>query len=201
MGGRFRPSGSGGANAAIRNVRRVQRGGGRSPAKARHAERPSPGPSRRAGGERNAPEHESCIEHPGIVPSFATRNRRPPGKCHEMSCFVMIRMHRVHILVPVLAWLCPSGRGLRVFRPAPGPVCLRHQVLPFDPVPLPLQARGGSHFRAYRARAGGRVGAGAVRVPDCARETADARLPSVPLGFFRAGAKQETERPADAASS
>ena len=53
VGGRFRASGSGGANAAIRNVRRVRRGGGRSPAKARHAERPTPNPSRRAGGEHD----------------------------------------------------------------------------------------------------------------------------------------------------
>ena len=48
VGARFRASGSGGANAAIRNVRRVQRAGGRSPAKTRHAERPAPSPSRRA---------------------------------------------------------------------------------------------------------------------------------------------------------
>ncbi len=36
----------------------------------------------------------------------------------------------------------------------------------------------------------------------CARgQTQGARLPSVPLGFFRTGAKQETKRPADAACS
>ena len=51
----------GGANAAIRNVRRVQRGGRRSPAKVRHAERPSPNPSRRAGGEHDETPHESGI--------------------------------------------------------------------------------------------------------------------------------------------
>ena len=45
---RLRASGSGGANAAIRNVRRVQRGGGRNPARARRAGRPSSDPSRRA---------------------------------------------------------------------------------------------------------------------------------------------------------
>ena len=49
MGARFRASGSGGANAAIRKVRRVQRGGGRSPATVRRAEGPSPGLSRPAG--------------------------------------------------------------------------------------------------------------------------------------------------------
>ena len=78
----------GGANAAIRNVRRVKRGGGRSPAKTLHAERPSPDPSRRAGGEPNGTptRHESCIAHLGIAsppgsrhgscPPFALRNRK-----------------------------------------------------------------------------------------------------------------------------
>ena len=51
--------------------------------------------------------------------------------------------------------------------------------------------------RAFRA--------GAVRAPDCAcarvGQAQGARLPSVPLGFFRAGAKQEAKRPTDAASS
>ena len=42
----------------------------------------------------------------------------------------------------------------------------------------------GPLFRAYRARAGAPVGAGAVRAPDCARERADARLPSAPAGVF-----------------
>ncbi len=43
---------------------------------------------------------------------------------------------------------------------------------------------GGTLFRAYRARAGAPVSAGAVRAPDCARETADAPVPSVPAGAF-----------------
>ena len=55
--------------------------------------------------------------------------------------------------------------------------------------------------RAFRARAGAPVGAGAVRAPDCARETADARLPPVSQGLFRAGAKREAKRSADAACS
>ena len=67
----------GGANAAIRNVRRVKRGGGRSPAKTLHAERPSPDPSRRAGGEPNGTptRHESCIAHLGITSIRAVRAR------------------------------------------------------------------------------------------------------------------------------
>ena len=61
------------ARTAIRKVCRVQRGGGRSSATARHAERPSPNPSRRAGGEHNGapPGHGFCIALLGmnLVPS------------------------------------------------------------------------------------------------------------------------------------
>ena len=57
-------SGSGGANAAIRNVRRIRRGGRRSLSKTRHAERPTPGPSRRAGGE-----------HDGTFPNMSPASR------------------------------------------------------------------------------------------------------------------------------
>ncbi len=50
----------------------------------------------------------------------------------------------------------------------------------------------GSLFRAYPARAPtparARVGAGAVRAPDCARETQDARLLSASHGFSESGA-------------
>jgi len=41
-----------------------------------------------------------------------------------------------------------------------------------------------------RGRARARVGAGAVRAPDCARETPGARLPSAPQGQFHAGANR-----------
>ena len=62
VGARFRASGSGGVNAALRKFRRVRRGDGRSPAKARHAGRPSPNPSRRARGE-----HDGTL--PGMGPA------------------------------------------------------------------------------------------------------------------------------------
>ena len=57
-------------------------------------------------------------------------------------------------------------------------------------------------FRAYRMCARARVRAGAVRAPDCARanQAQGARLLSVPLGFFCAGARRETKQPPDAAS-
>ena len=84
--------------------------------------------------------------------------------------------------------MTPSLRaGAPGIPPCSGACLSSAQVLPFNPVPLLPQARGGSHFRAFRARpcAGGRAScAGAVRAPDCARETADARLPSAPAGFF-----------------
>ena len=72
VGGRFRASGSGGANAVTRNVRRVQRGG-RSLAKVRHAERPSPGPSRKREGGKGAGSHRAGWRHdetlPGVCPA------------------------------------------------------------------------------------------------------------------------------------
>ena len=84
--------------------------------------------------------------------------------------------------------MTPSLRaGAPGIPPCSGACLSSAQVLPFNPVPLLPQARGGSHFRAYRARPCGRAGAscaGAVRAPDCARETADARLPSAPAGVF-----------------
>ncbi len=48
-------------------------------------------------------------------------------------------------------------------------------------------AKGGTGvpvLRAFRVRARAGVGAGAVRAPDCARETQDAPRPSVPAGVF-----------------
>ena len=62
---------------------------------------------------------------------------------------------------------------------------------------------GASLFRAYRMGARACVCAGAVRAPDCPRasQAQGALLLSVPMGVFRAGAKRETKRPPDAASS
>ena len=52
----------------------------------------------------------------------------------------------------------------------------------------PFRRRGVPLPRAFRVRACPRVGAGAVRAPDCAREAQGARLPSVSRGFSRTGA-------------
>ena len=56
--------------------------------------------------------------------------------------------------------MTPSLRaGAPGIPPCSGACLSSAQVLPFNPVPLLPQARGGSHFRAYRARpcAGGRA--------------------------------------------
>ena len=78
----------------------------------------------------------------------------------------------------------------------------------FLPAPVSFRSRrrrhacGASLFRAYRMCARARVRAGAVRAPDCARanQAQGARLLSVPLGFFCAGARREAKQPPDAAS-
>ena len=100
--------------------------------------------------------------------------------CHE-ACRVPLRKPCRSAAVPVLHVVPPS------------------HFAPFAPPPVSGEA---SLFRAYRMCARARVCAGAVRAPDCAREqTQGARLLSVPLGFFRTGARQKAKRPADAASS
>ncbi len=73
----------------------------------------------------------------------------------------------------------------------PPPVRIPHAVppsrsVPFSPPPAP--PCGGTLFRAYRARARPRVGAGAVRAPDCPRargRAQGARLPSVFRGSLK----------------
>ena len=75
VGGCFRVSGSGGANAAIRSVRRVQRGGGarQRPVTPRG---PPPAPPAEREGRKGAAsrEHESCIERPGTMPERAAEH-------------------------------------------------------------------------------------------------------------------------------
>ena len=93
-----------------------------------------------------------------------------------------------------------SGSGVA----CPYPACrssIAFCSVPF--APPPARPAGGTLFRAYRARpcAGGRARlcAGAVCAPDCARETADARLPSTHAGAFfgpsRSPAQKRQRRP------
>ena len=71
-------------------------------------------------------------------------------------------------------------------------VGIRHRLFPSFRFHFRRRSAAGPCF-ARIARAPARVRgralrAGAARAPDCAREPLDARLPSVPSGFFRAGA-------------
>ena len=60
--------------------------------------------------------------------------------------------------------------------------------------------RGGSLFRAYRARARAGVGTGAVRAPDSAHEPQGALRLCVESGSFRAGTARREAVRADFAS-
>ena len=131
-------------------------------------------------------------------------------KCHEMSCFVM---------VPYAQGSCPvagPGMSAAVLHRAPGQsprfVCRSvfgmglsfcTRFVPFFPPP------GSPERRVPFSRVTHGARAPAFAPARCARLIAHARaslaqgalLPSVPLGFFRAGARRETKWPADAASS
>jgi len=115
-------------------------------------------------------------------------------------------MRAAHILCSVRAWVPP------LFFPA----CLLEAVSVSIPhvipssrfVPLfrrPAARDGGTLVRAYPARARARVGAGAVRAPDCpgapprASRTQGARLPSAPRGSLRADANAGSLRMTPAA--
>ena len=105
-------------------------------------------------------------------------------------------MRGVRMARPDRACCGRPGPALRVFRPV-SPACgFRHRSLlsirlrfVFPPPGCP--ARGPHYAARNRARAGGRVGAGAVRAPDCARARARAQgapLLPAPSVVFRAGA-------------
>ena len=132
VGGRLRASGS----------------GRRSPATVRHAERPSPNPSRRAGGEKTeCPGHESCIARLGMrcanpaAPGERAflRKRHLPAcvmECHAMSwspCGRRMGDGRFGHEVRPVSNVLPRSRGrpvgaLSAWRAFPG-LC---------PPPLPL---------------------------------------------------------------
>ena len=102
--------------------------------------------------------------------------------CHEMSCFVMNRLHRPR--------RSPAVRILHV-------------------VPLSRSVRATAEVRAVRpfsariacAPAPAFASARFARLIARASRARGALLLSVPPGFFRTGARRETKRPADAASS
>ena len=131
---------------------------GEAPATAHHAERAPTRPPPQAGEEKKRSRRGGSWKTPAL--------------CHDMSCS---SCRRRSFAVPFL-----------------------HIVPPSHCVPLPSvrtaaglgipRRRDPFCARILRARpcAGGRVSAGAVRAPDCARETADALSLSLPAGaFFR----------------
>ena len=111
-----------------------------------------------------------------------------------MFCHVPHVLDLYPITVSGIAPSLPSGGS--IFHPAASTFRFRHRVLlPSSSSfrsPRNRPASGGTLIRAYPARAlvpvRARVGAGAVRAPDCAHEAEGARLPQVSQGFFRAGA-------------
>ena len=109
-----------------------------------------------------------------------------------MSCFVMVR----RASGSVAARPYSACRSSILFRSAPFPppparlrggTLFRALFVPFSP---PGRPEGGTLIRAYPARAPARVGAGAVRAPDCActrpreGEGLGAPVPSPSRAFF-----------------
>ena len=115
----------------------------------------------------------------------ANRHPRCVMKCHAMSCSAARR---------------PSRPASPERRSSPSCMSFLHRVS-FRSRRRRLPC-GASLFRAYRmcSRVRSRR-RGFARLIARASPAQGARLPSVPLGFFRTGARQETERPPDAASS
>ena len=111
-------------------------------------------------------------------------------KCHEMSCsacvWFMFREPFGHNARPIYL---PSARvHRRPGRPKSEPCCRHRRQCGRGSVAVivpPPPTGSGSLFRAYPARVRARVGAGAVRAPDCAREAEGALLPSASHGFSK----------------
>ncbi len=130
--------------------------------------RPRPPPRAFRAGAVRAPD---CARGGGRTYPLRKREGswKTPALCHEMSCSSCRRRS-------------PAVPFLHIALSVP----LRST--PFRPRRRPGRPKRRDPFCARILRAcpcaGGHVSAGAVRAPDCARETADAPLPSVPAGAF-----------------
>ena len=114
---------------------------------------------------------------------------RAGGTLCDMSWDVMICMHEAHMLWLVRVWVPGIPFRFPGFSSSAWACSPQSVFVPF--LPPPAAPGGGTLIRAYPARARARVGAGAVRAPDCPRargRTQGARLPSVPREFFAPGA-------------
>ncbi len=141
---------------------RASGSGGRSPAKPCRAGRPAPGPSRRAGGEKN---------RGGLLPGV--RRKRGGGAAPMSSAQAPARAAAAgaNLSAGIAA---SAGRGrlpssVLLLRRGAGPCSARI-----------LRGRLCACRRAYRG--------GAARAPDCAREAEGAPLPSASHGFSESGA-------------
>ena len=123
---------------------------------------------------------------------LCARRRRPtPPGCHEMSCFAMqpcgnVMVRRCRLRLQRACAARTSAAGIAASAGA-GVGCSHLVSLSHRERRVPLP-------RAFRARARPRVGAGAVRAPDCARETEGAPLPCVSQGVFEHGAARPWRR-------
>ena len=124
----------------------------------------------------------ACLRLPPPVP---TRGPTPP----DMSWDVMFCHARGPHGAAGPACCGRPGPALREFHPVSGiGLSSRSVFAPFSR--RPAARRGGPTMPRAIARAGGRVGAGAVRAPDCARARAQAQgapLLPAPSVVFRAG--------------
>ena len=155
---------------------------------------------------RSAPLTTGCggIGCQGWAPAFAgaTNGGQRPAQQGWQAHRIQADTRCVHAIGPAggeEGWCgLPEGRLRRVpaFRPASPPVRVGGANAASRNVRrvqrgggrlrssyLLSPAGSGSLFRAYPARARARVGAGAVRAPDCAREAEGALLPSASHGF------------------
>ncbi len=126
-----------------------------------------------------------------------TRRRRSGPGCRTGAAFLpgrpcpnVMKCHVRHArgaYSGVRSGMTPSFRATAPDIPSGSDICLSSaQLLSPGPVsPLPRACGGVPVLRAFRVRARAGVGAGAVRAPDCARETAHAPLaPAHAGGFF-----------------
>ena len=156
-------------------------------------------PRFREGDERST---KASVAGTASAPVAHSRPARPcrggrRAMCHEMSCFVMVPY--AHGSYPAVGpgMMLSFRSGFRALRPVLSVGVSRKGLSSrsrFVPSVPPSRSCGGSLFRAYRVCARGPVGAGAVRAPDCARETADAPLPSVSAGLCNPRCRSSAEK-------
>ena len=113
--------------------------------------------------------------HVSLILLFCSHHRGSRG-CHEMSCFVMVRVSRLPIFGIAL-----SSRPVSVLSAAPNAANTTNSGVCAAARNAANTTSSGTLFRAYRARVRAPVSAGAVRAPDCARARGRRRAHLSPL--------------------